>query len=260
MAIPSGLGVAVPWQSESVVPISEVVSAIKPKWFYNYLSNHVGTPGYVPCMWRPVPGTPEWNAAVLDAKTTGRFYLLFNEPEYASQSNTSPEDAATICNQWQAATRRQINGQWKVTQWGGLGLLVNNEGIDRSLQYATDYLNAGGKVPPVWHIHIYAHSGDHWDELWRRWANWIYDNRDRWPGLQRPVVVTEFASWDSAATKQIEVMNRAVSIMNTWTLLHGVCWFSSIYGNIQSDWKRSDAFSALGNLTAVGEELKRINE
>lgn len=268
MTVPSGVGVAVPWQSESVLSASKVRAAIAPKWWYNYLSNHVGDPGYVPMLWRPTPGDAQWNAAVQDAKTTGRLYLLFNEPEYSGQSNTPATVAATICNQWQAATRRYLNGKWTVTPWAGLGLLVNDAGIDKSLKYAEDYLNAGGRVPPVWHIHIYAHDGNHWDALWRRWANWIYENKAKYRGLQRPVIVTECASWSTDPARQLEVMQRASAIMQDWTLLRGVAWFSSLYGPYRSEWKRSDAFqfqvsgesiTSSGALTTVGNGLKQLN-
>lgn len=265
---PSGLGICVPWQTEPILSLSKVRSLLKPKWMYNYFSNQIGEGGYVPMLWRPTPGDAQWVAAAADVRATGRFYLLFNEPEYSGQSNTAPEVAAAICNQWRNATRVKVNGQFVYPAWGGVGLLVNDEGIDKSLAYADAYLAAGGKVPPVWHIHIYAWSASHFEALWHRWFAWMYNNRVKYPGVMRPTLVTECASWDSTPARQIEVMQKAHAMIIADKWLEGVCWFSSLYGSQKAEWKRSDAFTfrvsgesitSDGTLTPVGDALKQLN-
>ena len=120
-------------------------------------------PRHTPSIWNHVY-RPSMRDLVRMAETyPGRTWLLYNEPELESQANTEARDAAIHATYWTDAIGE--NGR---TACCGTT-------IDDRLpwaQWLEAYLAAGGPVPDVWHIHIYAHDVRTFELRWAQWRAW----------------------------------------------------------------------------------------
>jgi hypothetical protein len=118
---------------------------------------------HTPSIWNHVyrPSIPD---LVRLAETyPGRYWLLYNEPELPGQADTTPNDAAIHARYWMEAI--SDNGE---TACCGLS-------IDERLpweDWLNAYLEAGGPVPDLWHIHIYAENPEAFERRWASWQAW----------------------------------------------------------------------------------------
>lgn len=121
-------------------------------------------PRHTPSIWSADfrPGSIV-DLADLAADYPGRTWLLFNEPEFAGQANTSPEIAAVHVRYWQEA----IGDNGSIACCGNL-FYPSLGGI----QWIEEYLAAGGPVPDYWHIHIYVANDWEWINVLGNWEMW----------------------------------------------------------------------------------------
>lgn len=165
----------------------------------------------------------------------GRFWALLNEPESASEASLGAAIAAQKVRDWHMEFG---------PNYAAPGVLVGGEGM----AWMDVYLAAQGPVPVMWHCHIYAHSPDHWADLWGRWKEWM-----RVRGVERKVIVSECAAWGPLPSDQINVMDEVQRHLQTDPLLHSAYWFAAAVSEDFSWWTRSSLVGASGQPTTLGE-------
>ncbi len=137
----------------------DLTTGLELDWFYKYKGGYTGDPGqrpnlaadianedYVPMMWTGVVG----DAGPIPANYTGHIIFL-NEPDSASQSNVSPEDAIDLLElaraEWSNATF--VFGNVMCEDGSGVG----EEWVETALDYC-DQENID--YPEKWGVHLYA--------------------------------------------------------------------------------------------------------
>ena len=120
-------------------------------------------PRHTPSIWNHVyrPSMPDLVQLAKDFP--GRTWLLYNEPELPGQADTEARDAAIHVAYWTDAIAN--NGR---TACCGVS-------IDERLpwdDWLNAYLAAGGPVPDVWHIHVYAENPAVFERRLALWWAW----------------------------------------------------------------------------------------
>lgn len=117
--------------------------------------------------------------ADIAADYPGRTWLLFNEPEFTGQANTPPEIAAVHVRYWSEA----IGENGKIACCGNL-FYPSLGGI----QWLEKYLESGGKVPDMWHIHIYVETQWEFFSVLGGWERWNAEHGNL------PTIISEVGS------------------------------------------------------------------
>lgn len=176
---------------------------------------------------------------------TSPVLLVFNEPEYASQANMTPEVAAK--------TLRYLESVWPGELWC-CGNLVSHAGwLDRML---TVYKAEFGGLPRVagWHVHVYVNDGREVDSPAD--VSWLERSQTefaryratvtRW-GLPARFVVSECCALHG--DDMTPVMDAYMTWLRSEQGVESVAWFSARYGGFPD----SNLLRPAGGLTAAGE-------
>lgn len=190
---------------------------------------------YAPMVWRLgwAPWTPE-RVEALAAAYPGKTWLLQNEPEEPSQGNTSPEEAARLMLGYIAA----IGDNGRLACCGTHANLNGLPWLDR-------YLAAGGPVPDVWHIHIYATTVDGWYAGLDQWWAWWERN-----GSGRPIIISETSAMEANFLVHHELIRRMVNFNDR--RIEKIYWFSALREGHVFWWNGYLLMDDLG-LTTVGQ-------
>lgn len=152
-----------PWKHwPTYLDVTERLDTCTHNWYT--ARQFLDDPRHTPSIWNADfrPGSIT-DLANLAADYPGRTWLLFNEPEFFGQANTSPEIAAVHVRYWQEA----IGDNGKIACCGNL-FYPSLGGI----QWLEAYLAAGGPVPDYWHIHIYVANDWEWVNVVGNWEMW----------------------------------------------------------------------------------------
>lgn len=174
--------------------------------------------------------------------------LAFNEPEYASQANMTPEVAAT--------TLRYLESVWIGELWC-CGNLVSHPGwLDRMMAaYQTEY----GELPRLAgvHMHIYVNDGfgvdAPEDDQWLRRSQAQYNAYvavvKRW-GVPARVVVSECCLLGKhPEATYLAVQDAYMTWLRSVPEVESVAWFSARYAGYPD----ANLLQAGGGLTVVGQ-------
>ncbi len=122
----------------------------------------------------PALSGPRWwvrmrRLEYLASTQTPRTWLLWNEPDYPTQANISPVDAREITAEWTDILRAHGH-----TIAGHGCTITDSDGPARDCwrRWLDGWLAAGGPLPDVWHIHIYAPTIAKWLEQYNLWQTW----------------------------------------------------------------------------------------
>lgn len=174
--------------------------------------------------------------------------LVFNEPEYASQANMTPEVAAR--------TLRYLESVWPGELWCCGNLVASSGWFDRMLAaYNAEY----GGVPRLAgvHLHIYVNAGipveapD--DARWLAQSQTAFDRymavASKW-GIRERVVVTECCLLgEYSESVYVQVMDQYMTWLRSVPEIESVAWFSARYAGFPD----ANLLQAGGGLTGVGE-------
>ena len=157
-----------------------------------------------------------------------RLWLVLNEPERSDQADVTPGEAIGIT----AAVA--TTG----ASWACCGTIASDN------SWLDAYLDGGGIVPDVWHIHAYGiETPQQWQSQLGSFYAWM-DGR----GVARPVIVSETNAGGADADVQAELLAYVRQATAEDDRLIAVFWFATTY------YSAGDAalFDATGELTAVG--------
>lgn len=198
--------------------------------------------------WSPHGSLPmAWNLHESDfaarfRDSSGHLWLVLNEPDNPAQANLSPAVAVQLLWRWRAA--------FGPLGWAAPGTLIGPEGF----AWLDKFIAAKGPIPEYWSFHIYSHDEPHLLDQWDQVRAWMARHN-----VERPVILSECASWSDDPAMQIAVMDAIVDLMKWDELLHCAVWFSSHYGSVDGWWARSDLLDIAGRLTPVGEHFVKVS-
>ena len=237
-AMPAGLGVGAPWQSDDNIPA--MLDALRPGWWYDWRFECTGSPGYVPMIWSDgIWATHQGTIESLIARWPAAFWLLWNEPEIEGQANMEPAMAAALTAQ--IAGDYGINYAAPGVAWGRVGM-----------EWLNAYLAAGGPVPHCWHIHIYwSHTPTEWAEKWASWKAWMQEHN-----VVRPTIVSETNAWEEGAYGQSRMIAYLADLLATDDLLRAVAWYATQAYNWGTG--HPQLLSEAGQLTSVGRTFAAV--
>lgn len=131
-------------------------------------------PRHTPSIWNHVYRPSMRDLVMLADDFPGRTWLLYNEPELPMQANTTPGDAAIHARYWTEAIGEE-------GRTGCCGVSV-----DERLpwdDWLDGFLAAGGPVPDVWHIHIYAETPAVFERRLGLWWGWYAEHGEGLPTI-----------------------------------------------------------------------------
>ncbi len=195
---------------------------------------------FVPMVWN---GTFEVENVIADIPEGSKYLLAFNEPNFKSQANLSPTEAAAL---WpkieQIADAKNLKIVGPGVNYCGPAADCHETDpyvyLDKFFATCTncqvDYLN----------VHWYACKGEYLTDYLKKFAKY-----------NRPLWVTEFACGDGndeekSASGQSKYMAEALAILEKDPNVFRYAWFSSrttVIPNV-------DLFVSSGNLSSLGEE------
>lgn len=234
----TGFGVGAPWQN--AVGHSDyynrMLGVLRPPVWANWLYDRVDYiyPSYLPQVWA-MRIDDNSNRAITQSQYGPRLWLLGNEPERADQSNVAPETAAIFSRLW----AEHAKGEWAAP-----GVLL---GLPEAYQWLDAYLEADGAIPNIWHVHMYAWTAHHWDEMLGQFQSWLRAN-----GLDRAIIVSETASWDNTLPAQMDIMDRVRAAIGQGNIIAAM-WFSSDYPS----WRHTSLY-VNGELTELGRHYRGL--
>ncbi|KAI9901800.1 hypothetical protein N3K66_003617 [Trichothecium roseum] len=214
----------------------------KCSWAYNWAS----LPGnldqkfeYMPTLWGDIDiHTSHWDSDVEQCLASGTKVLFsFNEPDHASQSNMSPEQAASAHNRWmnKYAGRAQVCAP-SVTNSGNPG-----EGLDwlRNFHNACNNIE-GGCAIDCCNIHWYSEAA---------YSDTLFTHIDGAKEIcgGKPIYLTEFAPLGSDDDKN-GFMSNIISRLDGVDGLAGYSYFMVAEGNLMSS---ANDLSSYGRLYAT---------
>lgn len=175
--------------------------------------------------------------------------LVFNEPEYVSQANMTPDIAAQ--------TLRYLETVWQGELWCCGNLIASAGWFDRMMTaYKTTY-NEMPRLTGV-HVHVYVGGGlpdvanpDDGRWLERSQANYktYLATMRRW-GVPERIIVSEcclLGKFDDAT--YLKVQDQYMTWLRSETAVESVAWFSARYAGFPD----ANLLRAGGGLTAIGE-------
>lgn len=173
--------------------------------------------------------------------------LVFNEPEYASQGNTTPAQGARAL--------RWLEDNWRGELWC-CGNLVSHPGWLNAM--LTLYKQEYGTLPRLagFHVHIYVNDGFASDVPAPDDASWLERSKaefaryravvERW-GLPQRYVVSECCALHGDS--MMSVMDGYMAWLRSEPGVESVAWFSSRYGGFPD----ANLLRSNGALTEAGD-------
>lgn len=240
----TGLGVGIPPLHGEIDDVYEAacVATLRPAWWYDwrYKSTRYIFPPYLPMVWA-MRMDDAANRAMIASRYGPRLWLLGNIDKIGGElsSLTTPQQAADMSRWWHDAA----SGTFACP-----GVLLNQTAAP--LDWLDAYLRAGGVVPEAWHVHNYAWVEAQWDGNLTPFLLWMQRR-----GVQRPVIVSECASWDQSLPAQQAIMDRVATVLEQGNI-QAACWYSSHdpFGVfVAADLLHSD-----GSLSALGEHYLQV--
>ncbi len=245
---PAGLHASVPWQVDDYTPgrETEIVDTLDLDSYYNYQElqrsdshAHIHVPLYF--------NLTDYDLPFVRCK----FVFLWNEPDREDQSDATPREAAETTLAWSKEQERQC-GYRSYAIHGGL--LSVPEGTRNWIE---EYLEWGGPLPDVWHLHIYAHTADEFLNFWgvvktvlEEKPHLAYRN-----GQEIPVILSEVGGVGTIEEAK-KIMSLLWFLIETDPILHSAYWFTG------ADWGRYDEEYILvgenGEFTELGQHFKML--
>ncbi len=152
----------------------------------------------------------------------GRYWLIWNEPDYYKSDNLNAVDAAREYR----TLRPLIKGADPTAK-----LIVGGVYLSSVLQWLTDFRNEYyklfGDYPEVegWHVHLYKGRTDYdkgeWRSIVNSWPRWMEDH-----GGMREIWLTEFGCLNADVTAGT-IMNDQVGWLETLPWLTRYAWFAT---------------------------------
>lgn len=202
---------------------------------------------YYPTIWghtfRRNPGWVETHPDLeeingLAQKYPGHTWLLWNEPSLPNQAWTTPRWAIGHTESWIAA----IKPHGKVACCGVAVLPDSQQEIwpQQGLPWMTEYVQLGGPIPDVWHIHVYmAVTPEDYERILNRWWAWWKVH-----GGGRPVIISETAGscWPELSDAECLENHKIIMQHIKDTVLPDkriidVLWFASHHNNGYDGWR-----------------------
>lgn len=188
--IPSGLCTTYRWQygSESAQQAAQLLNY---PCYHNWIVDDYGVQNHTKTAYSLQPNY--LNTYIKEA-TINEFWLLGSEPNLGT-TYIEPSDAAIFTNSWITQTD---------TIWACCGTLQhwNNP---TWLDWLDSYLESGGAIPDVWHIHIYFVDNTGWDSTIAQFNEWMIIN-----DVVRPIIISETAQTNGNAESLLRHVARAV--------------------------------------------------
>lgn len=227
-------------------PLQSNVSDAALRWhgFWSYTWGMTCSDGYIPMVFG---GHDLPSADALERCAAAQVLLVFNEPEWGSQGNTTPAQGAKALH-W-------IEQHWDGELWC-CGNLVSHPGWLNAM--LTAYKAEHGDLPVLAgvHLHIYVNDGFAVDAPTPDDASWLARSQAefaryravvaRW-GLPQRFVVTECCALHGGP------MTRVMDSYMTWLRsepgVESVAWFSARYGAFPD----ANLLRAGGKLTPIGK-------
>ena len=191
----------------------------------------------------PAPDVLARCAAVTDV------LLAFNEPEYTSQANMTPEAAAK--------TLRHLESVWPGELWCCGNLVANHAWFDQMMAAYKAAYDATPRIAGV-HVHIYVGGGlpdvanpDDGKWLKRSQGNYkAYLGVMRKRGMPERVVVSECCLLGKYSEgTYLKVQEQYMTWLRSEPAVESVAWFSARYAGFPD----ANLLRAGGGLTVVGE-------
>ena len=220
--MPSGLCVGVPFQDTQ--PVGPLLAELGTECWLDWHYASSG-PGYVPMVYAPAYMDV---APKLMRRQPERLWLVLNEPERSDQAKVTPSEAVQLTQAVDATG----------APWACCGTIAwDNSWLDA-------YLDAGGAVPDIWHVHAY---GVETPQAWQAQINSFYawmEGRN----VARPVIVSETNAGAGDVDAQAELLAYVRTATAEDDRLLAVFWFATRY------YSAGDAalFDDAGRLTPVG--------
>lgn len=246
MCLPSGMGVGWPHQDvEARASVVEWNEAIGATWWHDWW--YGGGEGRAQMLW--AVDAPSEREVVLGSWSTWKRrcspVLVGNEPDGWGQDAVEWADAMWVME------RQPV---W----WGCCGVIVNEGGM----AWMDRYLGAGGPVPDVLLVHLYAlwcpagyECGDdveRLDALWGEFEGWV----NRHPELDGvPVVVSEFGGSNSGQDEA--VLDWGLRLLERGDGPAAIAWFSGRYlDGDEARYREQWLYGEDGQLTELGKHFR----
>jgi len=187
----------------------EVIRALGISWSYNWwVSPEFFDDGYeyVPMVHKGMDLSRVQNVA---RNYPGRYWLVFNEPDYYYSDNISPTDGAIFYKELRERIK-QADPTAKLIVGG-----VFYEDLGWLTQFRNEYRRLYGVFPSVegWHAHLYVGTQNYNKETWRQkitnWKTWMMNN-----GGLTEFWLTEFGCLQSDAVS-LQIMRDQIPWLET---------------------------------------------
>lgn len=228
-----GLGAGVPWQCQEVygMDVDAMLRALRPAWWYSWQADQIGRDGFIPMIWHIDAESIAAALPLAQANAQIPLWLIGNEPEIESQSDTPPHIAAAACREWQ----RRL-GTWAIP-WAAPGVNLSVHTFEQGRMWLDGFLAAGAPLPSAWAIHVYGNA-DAWRDSLHRFRAWM-----RLRHVERPIIVSECGCDDEPA-----VLMAAIRASLDSGEVQAAAWFSARY----PPWPALDLLTDTGELTPIG--------
>lgn len=189
--------------------------------FLTWNSDYCHRAVFFPLIWRK--GAPPNNCK------DGRAVLLFNEPEYAAQSNITPQEAAVVARQYD--------------NWGGRVYCCGNLWLDTGWHWMQQFIvEMGDDIDIIDGLHMHAYSATGRSQIFSATADrWrLLADQEKWD-----IIVSEWAVSDGTTKEYEEFRDFLVkSLRPTYMFI-----FSWRYSQIP----QMDLADQNGDLTEIGQ-------
>ncbi len=233
--IPSGFGIGIPHQNNTDTEFYyKIRHEFRPKCWINWLHDQDHYL-YFPMVWSMKQIKGQHNEIISSpSASTNKVWLLGNEPEESSQSDTSPEDFVIACRYW----KKKVGLSFAVP-----GILWGENGR----KWWSEYKRLRGPKPDAYHIHIYSFNGESYRSQLEDALRTFND---------RPLIISEAAGWWTVIPMLQSEIQGAIKDSISNGMIPAAFWFSAHYGSFKSWWRATDLVTVGFDITDVGRTYK----